>query len=275
MKRLRRTLLEIWIILPLAIVIGFMGPFGTYLMGDFYVRFMRWWMLLMGSYVLVRPTMVVWHWLARATGLPQGGMMFSGLLLASVPLALIWRLTAYEQLRHLGGYSGLLPFAVLCSLGMLVVVWWAEHADQNLMRYYQGPLLRHLADNPRQQNYYQPLAYNHRPDHHPAHRRPRLHDRLPPSFEGEILALESEDHYVRVHGMQHSELLLMRLRDAIAEMDDTPGEQTHRSWWVARSAVAGTVGAGRNREIRLQNGTLAPVARDSVERLQRAGFLSA
>lgn len=293
MKRLRRTLLEVWIILPLAIVIGFMGPFGTYLMGDFFVRFARWWMLLMGSYVLVRPTMILWHLIARATGLPQGWVMFSGLMTASVPLALIWRLTAYDELRHLNDYSGLLPFAILCSLGMLVVVMWAEHADHQLMRYYHGPLLGHLAD-PLPARLY-PHGY-HGHDNYNGHDiynghdmgrgpetghylqhggRPRLHARLSPQFEGDILALESEDHYVRVHGMRQSELLLMRLRDAIAEMDEIPGEQTHRSWWVARNAVAETTGNGRNREIRLRNGALAPVARDSVERLQRSGFLPA
>ncbi|WP_336968942.1 LytTR family transcriptional regulator DNA-binding domain-containing protein [Sphingobium aromaticiconvertens] len=56
-------------------------------------------------------------------------------------------------------------------------------------------------------------------------------------------------------------------------MDDISGEQTHRSWWVAREAVAETAGAGRNREIRLVNGIRAPVARDSVDRLRRSGFL--
>jgi DNA-binding LytR/AlgR family response regulator len=68
---------------------------------------------------------------------------------------------------------------------------------------------------------------------------------------------------------------LLRLRNAIAEMDDVPGEQMHRSWWVARGAVAEVSGAGRNREIRLPSGTSVPVARDSVERLQRSGFLPA
>ena len=107
----------------------------------------------------------------------------------------------------------------------------------------------------------------------PSSARPRLYARLSPRFEGDILALESEDHYVRVHGMRQTELLLVRLRDAIAEMDGSLGEQTHRSWWVARDAVAEIIGAGRNWDIRLVNGTRALVARDSIERLRRSGFL--
>jgi len=96
-----------------------------------------------------------------------------------------------------------------------------------------------------------------------------------PGIESSVLALESEDHYVRVHGPRQSELLQMRLRDAFAEMDGHPGEQTHRSWWVAREAVSESVGTGRNREIILVNGTRSPVARDSVDRLRRSGFLPA
>jgi DNA-binding LytR/AlgR family response regulator len=105
--------------------------------------------------------------------------------------------------------------------------------------------------------------------------KPRLRARLSKGFDGDILALESEDHYVRVHGVRQSELLLLRLRDAIQEMDGCPGAQTHRSWWVARDAVAGVVANGRNREIRLVNGMRIPVARDSVFRLEQAGFLPA
>jgi DNA-binding LytR/AlgR family response regulator len=67
----------------------------------------------------------------------------------------------------------------------------------------------------------------------------------------------------------------LRLRDAIAEMDGHAGEQTHRSWWVAREAVSEIVCEGRNREIRLVNGTCSPVARDSIDRLKRTGFLPA
>jgi DNA-binding LytR/AlgR family response regulator len=65
----------------------------------------------------------------------------------------------------------------------------------------------------------------------------------------------------------------MRLRDAIAEMDDVPGAQTHRSWWVAKAALADGAAVGKGREIPLTNGLSAPVARDSVDRLRQSGFL--
>jgi hypothetical protein len=267
--RLRRSLLEFWAILMLTVVVGFMGPFGTYLQGDFPARAWRWWQLLVGAYILVRPTMLGWRWIARATGLPSGTMMFCGVLVSSFPMAMIWRASAPREVQLLGGYPGLLPFALLCSLAVMWVAWWADRADAHLRLHYRmgddrsgdrQPASRHDMITP---NPVQVTKTTQQP----------LRARLSPRFQGEILALESEDHYVRVHGANYSELLLLRLRDAIAEMTGCPGEQTHRSWWVARSGVSETISLGRNWEIRLTNGMRVPVARDSIERLRAAGLL--
>lgn len=279
-KWIRRVLLELWVVLPIAVIVGFLGPFGTYLSGDFLIRAGRWWAILMGAYVVMRPTMELWRALARATALPYGSLVFWGMVLSSFPMTLLWRLVGREEVRLLGGYSGLLPFTLLCSLLIMLVAWWAERADDHLLRYYDGSLSGKSAvgnwlgsgsrangtfiSDSRDTDQSSPGTWS---------AKPRLYARLSAQFAGEILALESEDHYVRVHGMQHSELLLLRLRDAIAEMDESLGEQTHRSWWVARNAVAEVAGSGRNRYLRLVNGTRALVARDSVERLSRSGFL--
>ncbi|KTE11438.1 hypothetical protein ATE71_11760 [Sphingopyxis sp. H115] len=57
---------------------------------------------------------------------------------------------------------------------------------------------------------------------------------LPPGF-GPVGALKGEDHYVRVIGTRSEELILMRMRDAIARLDNADGLRIHRSWWVARA----------------------------------------
>ena len=280
MNRVRRALLEIWAIVPLALIVGFMGPFGTYSSGDLFMRFGHWWAYLMGAYVVVRPTMILWHWIARETRLPVGSVMLWGMIGASFPMAFLWQVVGGDEIGRLGGYAGELPFTFLCSLGIFGVAWWAHRADTYLQRRYGTGRLRTSIDMPIEQAFeeretLQPIAAPRATVAHAPSSRPRLYARLSPRFEGEILALESEDHYVRVHGRGPSELLLLRLRDAIAEMDGSPGEQTHRSWWIARDAVADVIGAGRHRQILLVNGVRAPVARDSVDRLQRSGFLPA
>ncbi|MFV4649348.1 LytTR family DNA-binding domain-containing protein, partial [Mycobacterium tuberculosis] len=65
-----------------------------------------------------------------------------------------------------------------------------------------------------------------------------LLDRLPPRLGRNLLCLRMEDHYVRAHTDRGSDLLLMPLKAAVAELGEVEGMQVHRSWWVARSAVA-------------------------------------
>ena len=69
-----------------------------------------------------------------------------------------------------------------------------------------------------------------------------------------------QDHYVEVHTAAGSELLLLRFRDALREVEGVDGLQVHRSHWVARNAVARVErrrGGGRV-ALRLVNGSKVP-----------------
>lgn len=85
--------------------------------------------------------------------------------------------------------------------------------------------------------------------------------RLPRHLGADLLALESEDHYLRVHTRAGSELILMRLSDAVGLLDPRLGVQVHRSWWVARSAVERLEKDGQRVRLRLVNGLCVPVGR--------------
>jgi len=259
-----------WAMVVLAGVVGFLGPFGSYLAGDFIERLWRWSLMLMGTYVLVRPAVLACAWLERATHLPRNFLVLMGTVSSSVPLAFIWFAWAPRETKALGSVSALVPFTLLCAIAVIIVVSWAERTDARMREF--------LAHGAFDADFAPASAATASPSvaapAQPAGDVPRLRARLSRGFDGEILALESEDHYVRVHGRSRSELLLIRLREAILEMDGVPGEQTHRSWWVASSAIAECLANGRNRELRLTNGLKVPVARDSIQRLQRSGFLS-
>ena len=97
--------------------------------------------------------------------------------------------------------------------------------------------------------------------------------RLPPIFERELLCLEMEDHSVRVHSSGGSALLLMRMRDAVAELDGVDGARVGRSWWVRRDAVVRILRHNRAVLLELRNGQTVPVARSQVSRLRELGWL--
>ena len=77
-------------------------------------------------------------------------------------------------------------------------------------------------------------------------RQPAFLTGCPPKWARDLIALEMEDHYVRAHTMLGSDLVLLRMRDAIAELEGVEGAQVHRSWWVARDAVERVEREGRN-----------------------------
>lgn len=104
---------------------------------------------------------------------------------------------------------------------------------------------------------------------------PSLVARLPDRLKaGAVLALQGEDHYVRVHTTAGSDLVLARLGDAIGEMGSTPGARTHRSWWVAKGAVKRTQRGNGKVSLVLSNDLEVPVSRGYASELRDAGWLA-
>lgn len=85
--------------------------------------------------------------------------------------------------------------------------------------------------------------------------------KLPAALRGDILALEAEDHYVRVHTRHGSALVLMRLADAAAIIDPRLGLRVHRSWWVAKDGVRQLERTPGRAIARLLDDTAVPVSR--------------
>ena len=87
-----------------------------------------------------------------------------------------------------------------------------------------------------------------------------------------LIAIEAEDHYVRIHTDQGSELLTMRFSDALMELGQVHGHQLHRSWWAAGDAIEEVRWQRRSGEARLAGGLTAPVSRIFAASLREAGW---
>jgi hypothetical protein len=102
---------------------------------------------------------------------------------------------------------------------------------------------------------------------------PRFLERLPPKLRGaQLLAVEAQDHYLRLHTSKGQDLILLRLADAVAELEGIEGAQTHRSWWVAREAVTDARRGDGRAVLSLTNGVEAPVSRAYARALREAGW---
>lgn len=87
-----------------------------------------------------------------------------------------------------------------------------------------------------------------------------------------LIALEAEDHYVRVHTDAGSELIAMRFADALAELAPAYGFRLHRSWWAHGEAIEAVRWSRGTGEARLAGGLLAPVSRGCAPALKAAGW---
>ena len=110
---------------------------------------------------------------------------------------------------------------------------------------------------------------------HPASEDPSVPflARLPDRLGRNLLHLHMQDHYVEVHTDEGSDLLLLRFRDALRELDGVDGAQVHRSHWVARTAVAGVERRSGRIALRLVNGSRVPVSRSFAPALRDRGWL--
>jgi len=138
----------------------------------------------------------------------------------------------------------LYPLAVLPELVVPVVVITAAVTTLNVFLGRATPVQTHAAP----------------PE--TAARPVRFLDRLPLKLKGAtIRAVQAEDHYLRIHTDRGSDLILMRLSDAVEELEGLEGAQTHRSWWVAREAVRAVERGDGRATLTLDGGLSAPVSR--------------
>lgn len=144
-------------------------------------------------------------------------------------------------------FLDMVPGVFLISVFMTIVHWTASHI----------PLQSH-ASNPQIE----------------ANSEIKFIERLPFKFKkAQIYAINAEDHYLRVHTSVGETMILMRLYDAIKELEGIEGSQTHRSWWVAKEAINDVVKGDGRVNFRLKNDELAPVSRSFQSALKAQNWL--
>ncbi len=262
---LRQLAIEIFIIAAIGALLGLLGPFGTYAM-PVAMRLAYWIGFILIGYIIYRPVQTVALWLADATAIPIWVALLFAAGLAAIPLtaAVGFALAGMSlETDYLGAAFGSLYLQVLgIGLAIQAGMWLLFN--------------RQLPSNDLAQNATEPAPPPIPLDisEIPLPKAPTapFFERLPAALGTNLVCLEMQDHYVKAHTLTGSEMLLMRMRDAIAELDGVEGQQVHRSWWVARDQVRAVRRDGRNMKLELANGLLAPVARNRQEKLRSQGW---
>lgn len=99
-----------------------------------------------------------------------------------------------------------------------------------------------------------------------------LTEKLPLKLRGgQLIAIKSEDHYLRTYTTLGDDLILMSMQDALTALSGYPGVRTHRSWWIALDQVQPiTVEDKGLSEIQLLSGLKVPISRRRAKIVQLA-----
>lgn len=262
---------EIALMAVAALAMALLAPFGMDAM-SFGTRLFVWLVFAIGGYLCFRPVVAGGIALSERTGLPLWLGLALATMLASFPTTLIVAGTLYGwQL----GEMRLGRLAVLYS--NVVLVGGIVTALQVLLRRNRSAAGERAspthADHNTQPSGTVPSATSPAREEAPSPDPARLvFDKLPPALGEDVLYLENEDHYLRVHTDKGDALILMRMGDAAEALRGIDGARVHRGWWVARRAVSGTTREGRSIRLQLLDGREVPVARSMVDELRGAGW---
>jgi hypothetical protein len=239
--------------------LALLGPFGTFLNGGLSLRLAYWIGLLWAGVVFYSPSLRVFVRLGGRLDLPVWFGLAAAVLIASLPMAMLARLVAGQVwTRFVSAMSPLDWYGETLILAAPICYALAEF--QGLLRPGRAPEMSKPEIAPEREAGPRDDA------------APGFLARLSPRLGRDLICLQMEDHYVRAHTALGSELILLPLHEAIAELDGLEGLRVHRSWWVARAAVARVETRGRNFSLILKNNLQAPVSRRAVATLKAAGW---
>lgn len=241
----RRLLVRILAVLAVGALLGRLGPFDTFSDLSSGERYGYWigltmlmWVQGVAVLTIVSPTLASRGW-------SRWAQVTAAALLASIPTGfeVAWAEMFLRVERDLGPIDLL---AIIADVALLCVPLL---------------LLTHGILSPAV------VAGSPAPDR--AEHAESLIAMVEPQKRGPILALRSEDHYVRIYTERGDALVLMRFADALALLGAEPGLRVHRSWWVAERAVQAIVRAGDGLQLILRNGPKVPVSRSYAQQVRK------
>ncbi|WP_448202796.1 LytTR family DNA-binding domain-containing protein [Azospirillum sp. sgz302134] len=250
------------VLLATIAVLTVLGPFGTfealplpqrlaYWGGLIGFGFLAFELLMHASVRLLKERASAWRPMLAGVGLTVT-------VLETAIVALLERSLRDRDFLHPLGIAELFVYVAVITALVSAVPLWLELRDLGLLSPPSPAPVPEPAPEPAPE----------------APREPAFLARIPARLGRDLLALEMEDHYVRVHTAEGSDLILMRLRDAIAELSGLDGLQVHRSHWVAASAVTGVERKPDGKlTLILRNGLRVPVSRSYAAEVRAKGWV--
>lgn len=199
--------------LTLGVLLALLGPFGTFAVAELPERLYYWCGLSVASFLVYRLAAAIADRVSTKLSLRRGPTWIGATIVATLPMTLLVWVASFRHTPSFWpsatDFAEMYGHVLLIGAMFMALIWVGTVRPRPPGRDWDSPVQPIAAA---------PLALGGE-----APQAPALLSRLSKRFEGPVLALQMEDHYVRVHGAATSELILMRLRDAIALLEGAPG----------------------------------------------------
>ncbi len=245
-RRLRRHLVAV--VLSIA-VFSWLAPFGTATRLEPGILVAYWAAAIAGNWLIAMTTVPFAIRLFQKAGRPALAGIAAGSAIAALPgTGLVWMLE--WGLAGTSASAAMLAWLYACVVVVYLVLAFLSWQLVEL-----------------------PLQVPEESVTPPPPRRAPFLSRLPTRLGEDLLHLHMQDHYVEAATPGGSELVLLRFRDALREVEGLDGMQVHRSHWVARGAVNRVVRREGRIFLELSNGARVPVSRSFQPALRKNGWL--
>ena len=244
-----RFLSVIWVIASLALAV--MGPFGTFERFGFLERLLNW-AFAIGMSILVG--LVVNRAVQMLLG--RGRKRFLYDLVAVPAMVALYSPALYLHIR-LYALAEMDLSLTFIATNVLVVCLVLIGLREALGMYVDVLVRGHTGKAP--------LDQAATADESPAARaEAKLLARLPEHLRGQVLHISADNHHIAVRTERGVGSILLRMSDAVREVQGEPGLQVHRSHWVADQAVVAIRRDGHRLLVRMRCGTEIPVSRSQA-----------
>lgn len=229
--------------LTFSLVLGFLGPFGSYAM-PLLERLAYWFIMFNLGYFIYYFSHRLTDWIFKNKS-PHPVLLFiTPTLLASVPLSILVGYATFQV-----GYRFTLSMPIFIYL--LPQVFILGIIIDSIMRFINKQQDTKIINKPSQ----------------------TFINRLPLNLGDKLVCFAMEDHYIQVYTELGSHMILMRMKDALIELQDYNGLQVHRSYWVAVDAIDNVIKNSRKTLLVMNNGLQIPVSRKYLPTIKEAGLL--
>ncbi len=233
------------------VVLTIIGPFNTFSTLPFAERLIYWLLMTSLNYFIGYGVSHFAGHTALSYGAPEWLSRLVGGLVSGLPIAtLVWMINTKIYGFEMSVNLPFLLLLVYCMIIAVVVSMLFYLVTMETRKY---------------------ILEDSAPTNHPI--KPTLLQRLPVHLGQQILSLEAQDHYVKVTTNKGSELILMRLADAITALPENAGIQIHRSHWIAHNFIASNKRHNGQNLIVTKSGAELPISRTYLKAARVAGVI--